>query len=256
MTTQTGFIAGRYLAGRPSGIVVAVFDRSAYLSVGSGLVCLAGRMLPEGPLMVPYPRPHALRLGERVALAPNTNLLWQPPPAPRWSIGSLEQGMAAVKFLNGIQEWLDHAAPGGEAEIASWLMRRITGSLVGIPQSVLKLVGLGPGSTPSGDDFLGGIMVAMHALGRPEIASALYDSLDLSRPNRISAAHLTAAREGAAAAPLHSVLHDTLCGRTDTLPARLAGLDQIGHSSGRDAFAGCYAALRAYCDAEKRRSAA
>src|SRR5574341_619228 len=38
------------------------------------------------------------------------------------------------------------------------------------PDIVEGLVGLGPGLTPAGDDFLGGAMVALHTLGRPELA--------------------------------------------------------------------------------------
>ena len=36
---------------------------------------------------------------------------------------------------------------------------------------VSRLVGLGPGLTPSGDDFLGGMMIALGLLGRPALMS-------------------------------------------------------------------------------------
>ena len=99
-------------------------------------------------------------------------------------------------------------------------------------------------------------MVALHALGQPELAFALFAQLDLSRTNRISAAHLAAAGQGAAAAPLHDVLNDVLCGRIESLPTRLKSLDLMGHRSGSDSFAGCQAVLCAYCEAAAVRTAA
>ena len=110
-------------------------------------------------------------------------------------------------------------------------------------------------SAVDGDDYLGGAMITLHALGQSDLAYALFASVDLALTNRISAAHLFAASEGAGAAPLHDALYDVMCGRSETMPHRFVGLGLMGHRSGRDAFAGCYIVLRAYSRIKKAQTA-
>jgi hypothetical protein len=107
-----------------------------------------------------------------------------------------------------------------------------------IPAAAQSLVGLGPGLTPSGDDYLGGMMVALHAVARDARAAALWRWLQprlAGRTSAISAAHLAAAAEGEA----HEVLHRVL--QNDAAPSLL---DSVGHCSGWDALAGAAAVLR------------
>lgn len=244
---RIGCIAAELLRETPSGTVIAVFDRSAYLDLGHGIVCLAERGLPEGPLMVPFARPAALRRGDTVTPTCRTASVWRPPMAGDWSKRDLRTGLTAAP--SGSPEAL---SSGASRDLSRWIAHCLPEGPVPVPDALLRLVGLGPGLTPSGDDFLGGAMVAARALNRSDVAAALFSALDLSRTNRISVAHLAAARIGAAAAPLHGLLNDVLRGRTARIPARLTALDSMGHSSGRDAWAGCRAVLSAYCaDREK-----
>ena len=88
------------------------------------------------------------------------------------------------------------------------------------------LVGLGPGLTPSGDDFLGGIMIALHALDRPGAAGRLADpavAAATSLGNPIAAAHLSAAAEGQGHAAIHDAMNDLLRGDLEIGGARLDG---------------------------------
>jgi hypothetical protein len=110
------------------------------------------------------------------------------------------------------------------------------------------LLGLGPGLTPSGDDFLGGALVALHLLGRDALCDAIWAALAPHIPastNEISAAHLAAAAQGFGSAALHALLDDVLAGRVDSLPARIAALAAIGHTSGWDALVGAIIVLQA-----------
>ena len=125
------------------------------------------------------------------------------------------------------------------------------------------LIGLGPGLTPSGDDLLGGALVALHLLGRIDLRDALWYGIRghgirghgirghgirepaLAGANAISRAHLTAAAQGLGGAALHAVLNDVLTGTTAALPRRLAAVEAIGHTSGWDALAGAVLVLRA-----------
>lgn len=111
--------------------------------------------------------------------------------------------------------------------------------------AVHALLGLGPGLTPSGDDALGGAMIALHALGRNDLASRMAEAVSLKAAqatNSISRAHLEVAASGQGGGPLHNALAALMRAGPD-LGAALQGLDRMGHSSGWDAFAGAVAVL-------------
>lgn len=114
---------------------------------------------------------------------------------------------------------------------------------------VSGLMGLGPGLTPSGDDILGGILIALHCLGRLDQAGILWDAIgrEAHRTNRISQAHLYAAAHGMGAEVLHGWIH-ALQGEADrqTLYSLCERLGRVGHTSGWDAALGaCLASLNA-----------
>lgn len=211
--------------------------------------------------MVPCPMPSVLRAGTRFAPEVGGATVWHPLVARDWAAESLMIGLRSItervardipsQGLGGFvvskpREGLLAAARGPVERLSIWFENCFAEECVPAPEQINDLVGLGPGLTPSGDDFLGGAIIAAHALNRPDIAAALFAALDLSRTSRISAAHLSAAGEGAASAPLHDLLNDVLCGIVDGLPLRLSGLRRMGQSSGWDAFAGCSTALQAY----------
>lgn len=109
------------------------------------------------------------------------------------------------------------------------------------------LIGLGPGLTPSGDDLLGGTLIALAAFGFLDARNMLWDGCrqHLDRTNEISRAHLGAAALGCGAAALHTAIHATMNGRVDLIGPALSAVSAIGHTSGRDAFAGALIVLRA-----------
>jgi hypothetical protein len=115
------------------------------------------------------------------------------------------------------------------------------------------LIGLGPGLTPSGDDFLGGALVALTLIGMHVLRDVVWNALRSRLPTHttaISAAHLAASAEGVGSAALHDLLNAIVENRDD-IPRRLAVVAAIGHTSGWDALAGAVAALSAYADAQR-----
>jgi len=116
------------------------------------------------------------------------------------------------------------------------------------PAETEGLIGLGPGLTPSGDDFLGGMLIALHAL-RVHAAADKLGTWVLARAgdrtHRISRAHLECAAEGEGAGALHETLAAISSPRSPGLGRCLEALGRIGHSSGWDALAGVVAATRA-----------
>jgi hypothetical protein len=134
----------------------------------------------------------------------------------------LQIGAQAGDGVAALQAWLRHSADDP-------------------PEQAASLIGLGPGLTPSGDDLLGGMLVALHALGDTATARRLGDwvlARAATATSRISLAHLRCAAAGEAAEPLHLLLAALGMPGTPGLDAALARLAAIGHSSGLDALAG------------------
>lgn len=103
------------------------------------------------------------------------------------------------------------------------------------------LLGLGPGLTPSGDDFVGGIMIALHIAGHSEISDQLWRSVSevvVERTHPIARAHLEGASKGMGSAAVHHVLNAVLEGRNGDLAEHINSIDQLGHTSGWDIIAG------------------
>jgi hypothetical protein len=114
---------------------------------------------------------------------------------------------------------------------------------------VSALVGLGPGLTPSGDDFLCGFMATLYGLGYPLVAqqvARIVIPLAATRTNLISAAYLRCAADGEIYEALRQILA-CVCGRGEDLDTQLDRMEAYGHTSGWDTFAGAVAAYSAIC---------
>ena len=232
-------IAGRFASDALSlgqGEVCAAFRRSFYLRLpGERYACVGDASLGRGPLnaLVDDFRPAAI--GERVSVS--VGPLWRPEPLPVKfvSVGDArvpDEGLGCL-LAGQYNALATHAQPALEA-LDEWLRHGLA-----MPGDAAALVGLGPGLTPSGDDYLGGMMIALHALARDAQAGALWRWLQPrlgAATSAISAAHLTAAAEGEGHEALHRVLQGT---------APPSALDAVGHCSGWDALAGAAAVLRA-----------
>lgn len=281
---RLGRAARRALAGPSRFHVLAVFRRTFYAQDAEGrLVCVGPPAIGDGPLsaiagmpgaaswdaatLAPGARGEsdgsALRVGPWV-FALSRARPWSPPPLPAgWDLPTLERGLrhlAAMAATHAPADGLGRVVPllaaGEEARtpllararpaalaLAGWLG---AGRAVGDPPGELEaLIGLGPGLTPSGDDFLGGALVAVHALGRPSAAARLADWLlprARARTHAISLAHLACAAEGEAMAPLHAALRRLVAPDAPGLSACVRAVGAVGHTSGWDALAGAWVA--------------
>jgi hypothetical protein len=142
------------------------------------------------------------------------------------------------------------AAP--TARLFEWLARSFRGHMTADdngPDDIGVLLGLGPGLTPSGDDLVGGVLIALNALGRrrdlKRLADAVRRHVD-EQTSPLSAAHLAAAARGMGSQALHEVLESLLTNDADSLGDRVGRLARIGHTSGWDALAGVVIAVRAW----------
>jgi hypothetical protein len=191
---------------------------------------------------------------------------WRPTPPPAsWDVATLAAGLAVLAKFAADQAATDGFAPlvaslasrrrgnsglpaapspllqlawPGIAALADWI---VSGGSDAPPASAGILIGLGPGLTPSGDDLIGGAMIALRALGRVEMASRLAAwalPLVRERTGAISAAHLACAAAGEGSFALHDLIAALLTPGAPGLVEAVATLAAIGHSSGWDMLAG------------------
>ena len=134
------------------------------------------------------------------------------------------------------------------------------GDVRGVDAGVGRLVGLGPGLTPSGDDLLAGMMVGLRTTicadsaarpqswyeHRPKLRPAMVDIVAdcvkrhaLDGTNLISCAILDHAASGAGSGAIHQLLGVLLraCAAADILGSALE-MAKAGHTSGWDSLAG------------------
>ncbi len=256
--TRIGGLAFDHLGAGIAGRVLALFQKSFYVETPRGLACIGHQGMPAGPLNVSTSAPattnwraSGLRLGARVArvdtrlrIAPDLTVdlegagIWQPPAPPPAGVGSVE---TLAAYRNRLVP-----DPRMGRELTAWLAAVAQGEAGLADRVAAALVGRGPGLTPAGDDVLAGALVALHTLGRRDLAGHLWPSVrrrSLRAGNPISTAHLAAAARGQATAVIHLAIARIIAGEVHDLETMAAGIAAIGHSSGRDAMAGVLAVL-------------
>jgi len=283
-----GPVAARVLRAGTRGTVCAVFDRSIYVSLDAGCICVGSVALDAGPLNLLCERWFTarrigapLQVGDAVrverdvlrigpaAISFATAQPWHPQPPGIWNRTTLAHGLAAFADAlprslpdEGLAPLLDAdlrmaRATSPVAAAAKSTIRHLTQLLQGPKaedgaginaEQIAPLIGLGPGLTPSGDDCLGGILVALSLTGQIGLRDKLWQALKpllACRTGDISRAHLAAAAEGYGCCALHDLLCAILTGATDVIPAAIASVAAIGHTSGWDALFGAVTVLRA-----------
>ena len=227
-----------------------------------------------------------LVVGHELVLTTAETVIWEPDPVvstapPDETLRRLDVLINLVNPLipsDGLAEIIPHTvgiANAGSsgivnmnavAELAMPRLFRLSGGLTRSAQGVIDdavadLVGLGPGLTPSGDDLLGGMLVALRAMQNTASlfsVDALADCVTrhaAAETTRISAAMLEQSAKGYGSAAQHRLL-GCLLGvdtRPDTVNAAL-DLIRTGHTSGWDALAGIL--LGIYCGLRIGRSQA
>jgi hypothetical protein len=213
-----------------------------------------------------------LRVGPRFRFNLAETTRWTPASvAEGWTAADLERGLKSFRqtcsgyaFAQGLGGFI-HGRAGPEIgasihqqarepveSLDQWLnsVFRDPRSLKAAPSdSLAGLLGLGPGLTPSGDDYVGGMMIAARCIGEAAACGRLWKGV---RPlaerlgNPITLAHLAAASEGIGNIRFHRAINAIVTGQSDRLGTVIAGIDTIGHGSGWDAMAGAVRLLDAW----------
>ena len=198
--------------------------------------------------------------------------LWQPPAvAPSWQVIDLSCNLTSLEAQTrpylpseglarlipnlargeplherdtGNHELCVKAASEGITTLQQWARSRLSRAQTGArypPTKASVLIGLGPGLTPSGDDFIAGFLIALRALGRGLVADDLGSwarRLAQTQTGMISLAHIACAAEGQGADALHRILAVLPQPGSPNLSPYLKDIAAIGHTSGWDAMAG------------------
>ena len=268
---------------RHEGRIVAVFSSVFYVSLDTGLLCITRADVDPGPFSVITTVPRHVDF-RACGLAVNQNAYaedrrivvpgrlevdlksteeWTPdvirehpdPVAIERGLNRLRNCLPLDTVGNGFGGYLvkgyspDEGDPVGLSARAPILAARGYAERAGdgMPDDcdwAKPLIGLGPGLTPSGDDFLGGFMVALHAIGKQVAARQLWLAIRsdaCAATNPISIAFLSAAAKGRGGASLHATIAAVLSGDDPT--TALARLARLGHSSGWDALVGVVTVL-------------
>lgn len=131
-------------------------------------------------------------------------------------------------------------------------------AIADLPSSIIaakKLAGLGPGLTPSGDDYMMGAMHAVWILHPHEVAQRLTRELaEFTAPltTSLSAAWLRAAGNGEAGIAWHALFEALVSGQETAVQQRISNILSVGATSGADAFAGFIDTFIAYMETEKK----
>ncbi len=233
------------------GEVCALFRRSYYLRFPEErYACVGDASLGRGPLNALVSGAALPAIGDRILVSVENATLWTPPALAAAGTPDLKglehaaharvpgEGLGCL-VLGKHNALAIHAQPALEA-LERWLVGNALDS------EAEQLIGLGPGLTPSGDDYFGGILLALRACARGSQAESLWRWLKPRLPKRtsaISAAHLAAAAEGEAHEALHLCLKN-LFGVAGSWDEALEQLGRVGHCSGWDGLAGAGAVAR------------
>jgi hypothetical protein len=286
--TQMGELAQRCLAPGERGTILAVFSGVVYLHTASQeILWLASSDTPMHRRCVKVedslPRLEAgapfcvdargLKFDPGVVLDSVTASLWQPCPIDTGEVVRLAELPGRVRALASI---LDCAQAPGLGQFIPEIAYAESESVNATQDPVLlrakplvleaadafrerdgervtlcidALVGFGAGLTPSGDDFLGGLLFGAKALRTAYPNSRFLDAAVpaetcRARTHPISWTLLDDHTKGHAIAPLHVTVNGILAGASieEIRPAVLQ-LVRVGHSSGWDTLAGLFAGL-------------
>ena len=229
-----------HVPGERGGDVVGVLTSDA---ARLPLACVLFRPSNGRPLVaLPSGAPAEVGAGRIVVgdLAVSAAAWWNPrPKLPSLHPALLPEGVRQLRnALYG--EGVPHSAftlpglpagPGGPLAALRGAVRRA--DLDAALRTATRLIGLGPGLTPAGDDVMAGTIAGLVLLGHPSadrFAAGVY-ALAAGRTTELSRALLRHAACGRVSGEFAAVLH-ALVGERPLMPA-VAGLLSTGATSGR-----------------------
>lgn len=122
-----------------------------------------------------------------------------------------------------------------------------TGNFIDLQDAITGIVGLGSGSTPSGDDFLAGFLYCLRQVDGTRNCRVMTITIG-SKTSWHSRKFIEYAQEGFVIEPLEAFVNVLLSGTEETITESILDLSKIGHSSGLDAAIGVVIAASVMLD--------
>lgn len=280
---------------KAQGHVIAVFEKCFYVNLNGAFICVGTTAFSDGPLNAISSAPALtiwsasgvkigdpaslsngfLRVGDHLQFRTGSSQEWSPPTLSnrRFTQSRLQavhhfylsqrpnEGLAALVFEPSPsgRQFLAGAAKPLET-LTGWLRVNIHAETPSLPSTPVKdLLGLGLGLTPSGDDFIGAMLICLGQLGAMHSQASLAQAVSDHAPictNQISQQHLVAATKGFGSAQFHKLLIALQSGTSADTSSALTDLTAVGHTSGWDALAGLYTTLKIWHDAQRTQQVA
>ena len=287
---RSGILARKFCRAGACAEVMAVFERSLYLRCADMFLCIGTPSIGNGPITMIGDFASAsarLRPGLSVSIADRCLTIagsaqfsfdqyevWRPSrwcaPRSHRELRSVCDAIVRLAAVEGPEEGLAQiyrlrergTDPTPLARIArahiarfeSWLSDALETHHTEPTTSrdaIEGLIGLGPGLTPSGDDFLVGALALLDALAQRKAHAALAHAIATSPrglTSPLSDYLLRAAASGHVGEPLCRAVSAVISGMAD---AAVASLREIGHSSGWDMLVGVGSALKVVAAARR-----
>jgi hypothetical protein len=202
-----------------------------------------------------------------IAIQLASQKLWD--PSPNWHAARVNQSNVRSLVGEVASPLIDDHAPESlavflrspeslESPVEGWqkraqgpINRLMDGLEAGDTTSAVAgaadLAGLGMGLTPSGDDFIIGVMHALWCTSPLQEASTFCTALlnaITPRTNRLSASYLARSACGEAGEAWHLLIQAMAQGDARALSAPVKSLIGLGHTSGQDALSGFVLSMR------------
>lgn len=250
------------------GSLLAVFSSVAYLKVENGeifWIANADRPLHQRSLVISYCselfatgqnfccQSSKLQVGEGRTILIDQASLWQAPALDQGTIPSLPE------LRHIFQSW----PPAFHEIVYPWnqICIRFCSAVASFPEQKIdsiiekseKLIGLGPGLTPAGDDFVGGLLFVVHLLRKayPDYLQVdekmIINFLAWARPrtNLISWTILKDLASGQGPEPVYKIMNKLWQGKNfDPTWSEVDELTRIGQATGAAIFYGMLTGLR------------
>lgn len=249
--------AKAHAALRRSGgklVPLSSFAGSGYCLAGEEIIWVGSPRHPMHPRAVQVAEPRFQ--GDRFDVAGCAP--WRPAPARidvpasflRANCDRLRADMGEIGEPRGFATMLAGREADFPLDLAKPYAREIAAGIAEddpnrFVEAALRLLGFGPGLTPSGDDFVGAVLFAKRLLAHEEgmppgwdRAARLLAAEAKRRSNAVGAALFADLVEGQSFAPLHSLAREIAAAFGAEAVVAAREVAAIGHSSGWDMLAG------------------
>lgn len=260
---ETGQVFAHICKSGAIGKVHSIFEKAVNIRVENKLVTLLCNDIDIMPSSLVSETPHGawakrIKIDENVLLTPdiifigNTAIIGDIVNAPMWTPISNE-AIAALRPIHHekiisncrlVEKYLSENAPPPNENFPTKDISRF---------NPLDFIGLGLGLTPSGDDFLAGMLFSMHFMEKltkvknPSLPTLIHViSNNLQRTGEISQHFLHYALKGAWGRNTENVLLTLIDSDTDTLYRAVKKKLSFGASSGLDELMGCLFGIKEY----------